>query len=82
MLVALAIVPGYADSPAKAPRHQNDSQTQTFVGELQGTTETREWVDPVPYDQARNANFYVDGWQAENTSVTRSKSPARSTRRI
>jgi hypothetical protein len=66
MLLGLAIAPSYANSPAKVPRHQTDSQTQTFVGVLQGPSENREWVDPVLYDQTRKINFYVDDWQAEN----------------
>jgi hypothetical protein len=66
MLLGLAIVPSYANSPAKLPPRQPNGQTQTFVGELQGSSENREWVDPVLYDKTRNTNFYVDDWQAEN----------------
>jgi hypothetical protein len=67
MLLGAAVIPGYANSPASPSRHKSQTQAQTFIGELQGPVENREWVDLILYDQTRKANFYLDdNWKAEN----------------
>ncbi|HUK42276.1 MAG TPA: hypothetical protein VLX11_14575 [Candidatus Acidoferrales bacterium] len=60
MLMGIAVLPGNANSAATRSGQQVAPQTQTFVGEVKGTNENREWVNPILYDQARKTNFYLN----------------------
>ena len=63
MLVGMAV-----SSPAKSATKTSAraaANNQTFVGEIEGPDENREWVEPILYDQTRSANFYVDDWKAD-----------------
>lgn len=65
MLFGLAAMPGYARKADSAKGTQANAQARTFVGELEGTNENREWVDFILYDTTRNTNFYIDDdWKA------------------
>lgn len=64
MLVAMVLSQGYGYAKDKTTK-QATTKTQTFVGEMQGTNENREWTEPILYDKALSANYYVDDWKAD-----------------
>jgi len=65
-LLGIAAIPSLANGPSTPTGKQADSQTQTFVGLLEGTNEPREWVNLIIYDDTRESNFYLDeDWKSE-----------------